>query len=227
MAVDADKNIFSAELSFVPLFNLALQQNALPVIYELKLVNNSGREIENLQCRLSAVPEFIHEKTVSVSKIKDGEELCITKPEIELNYNLLSSLSERMKGKLKLEVCDGFKLIAVYNNNDLVMTFTWQPESLSMDVPVSMTYAGATYYYVTDGNKNVTALLDASGNRVAEYVYAPFGQTVSATGSMAQINPFRFSSEFHDDETGLVYYNYRYYSPELMPEVLKRGKSFI
>jgi RHS repeat-associated protein len=32
---------------------------------------------------------------------------------------------------------------------------------------------------------------------------------------MAQINPFRFSSEFHDDETGLVYYNYRYYSPEL------------
>ena len=112
-------------------------------------------------------------------------------------------------------VYDGFKLIAVYNNNDLVMTFTWQPESLGMDVPVSMTYNGATYYYVTDGNKNVTALLDASGNRVAEYVYGPFGQTVSATGSMAQINPFRFSSEFHDGETGLVYYNYRYYSPEL------------
>ena len=112
-------------------------------------------------------------------------------------------------------VYDGFKLIAVYNNNDLVMTFTWQPESLGMDVPVSMTYSGTTYYYVTDGNKNVTALLDASGNRVAEYVYGPFGQTVSATGSMAQINPFRFSSEFHDDETRLVYYNYRYYSPEL------------
>ena len=112
-------------------------------------------------------------------------------------------------------VYDGFKLIAIYNNNDLVMTFTWQPESLGMDVPISITYGGATYYYVTDGNKNVTALLDASGNRVAEYVYGPFGQTVSATGSMAQINPFRFSSEFHDDETGLVYYNYRYYSPEL------------
>ena len=111
-------------------------------------------------------------------------------------------------------VYDGFKLIAVYNNNDLVMTFTWQPESLGMDVPVSMTYGGSTYYYVTDGNKNVTALLDASGNRVAEYIYGPFGQTVSATGAMAQINPFRFSSEFHDDETGLVYYNYRYYSPE-------------
>ena len=80
---------------------------------------------------------------------------------------------------------------------------------------------GTNYQYgmapitITDGNKNVTALLDASGNRVAEYVYGPFGQTVSATGSMAPINPFRFSSEFHDDETGLVYYNYRYYNPNL------------
>ena len=29
------------------------------------------------------------------------------------------------------------------------------------------------------------------------------------------MNPFRFSSEFHDDELGLVYYNYRYYNPQL------------
>ena len=34
---------FSAELSFVPLFNLALQQNALPVAHELKLLNHLRR----------------------------------------------------------------------------------------------------------------------------------------------------------------------------------------
>ena len=44
MAIDAEKNIFSAELSLVPFFNLALQQNALPVVYELKLINNTGVE---------------------------------------------------------------------------------------------------------------------------------------------------------------------------------------
>lgn len=58
-------------------------------------------------------------------------------------------------------------------------------------------------------------MLDGSGNRVAEYVYGPFGQVVNAAGAMAQSNPFRFSSEYHDDETGLVYYNYRDYSPTL------------
>ena len=113
---------------------------------------------------------------------------------------------------------DDYKLIAVYdaaNNNALLMTFTWQPESVGLDVPVSMAYDGNTYYYVTDGNKNVTGLLDQAGNRVAEYVYGPFGQLLGAEGELAEVNPFRFSSEYADDETGLVYYNYRYYNAKL------------
>jgi len=30
---------------------------------------------------------------------------------------------------------------------------------------------------------------------------------------MAKLNPFRFSTKYQDDETGLVYYGYRYYDP--------------
>ena len=44
------------------------------------------------------------------------------------------------------------------------------------------------------------------------FAYEPFGQCRHAGASA---NPFRFSSEYHDDETGLVYYNYRHYSPNL------------
>ena len=113
-------------------------------------------------------------------------------------------------------VYDGYKLVELYDNDTLLVSFTWQPESVGgLDVPVSMTYAGNTYSYVTDGNKNVTALLDAAGFRVAGYTYGPFGQVLSMDGALAEVNPFRFSSEFHDDETGLVYYNYRYYNPSL------------
>ena len=35
------------------------------------------------------------------------------------------------------------------------------------------------------------------------------------SGSIPNRFVFRFSSEYHDSETNLVYYNYRYYSPEL------------
>ena len=115
-------------------------------------------------------------------------------------------------------VYDGYKLIQVQdalNSDAVTMAFAWHPESTGLDTPFSMTYDGETYYYVTDGNKNVMSLIDAAGTKVAEYVYDPFGRLLSSTGELAEINPFRFSSEYHDDETGLVYYNYRYYSPEL------------
>jgi RHS repeat-associated protein len=42
-----------------------------------------------------------------------------------------------------------------------------------------------------------------------------FGKLLNSQGPSADENPFRFSSEYFDQETGLVYYNFRYYSPEL------------
>ena len=77
-----------------------------------------------------------------------------------------------------------------------------------------MTYGNTTYYYVTDANKNVVCLLSGYSS-AADYQYGPWGEIREAEGIAADWNPFRFSSEFYDDETGLVYYNYRYYSPAL------------
>ena len=53
------------------------------------------------------------------------------------------------------------------------------------------------------------------GNVAAHYEYSPFGSLTKVTGEYASVNPFRFSSEYFDEETALVYYNYRYYNPEL------------
>jgi RHS repeat-associated protein len=40
----------------------------------------------------------------------------------------------------------------------------------------------------------------------------PFGELLRATGPMAKSNPFRFSTKYHDDEAGFLYYGYRYYN---------------
>jgi RHS repeat-associated protein len=64
-----------------------------------------------------------------------------------------------------------------------------------------------------DGNGNVSALVDAAdGTATAVYEYGPFGELIRASGSMALANSFRFSSKYQDDETGLLYYGYRYYA---------------
>ena len=40
----------------------------------------------------------------------------------------------------------------------------------------------------------------------------PFAEVLRASGPMAKANPLRFSTKYQDDETGLLYYGYRYYN---------------
>jgi RHS repeat-associated protein len=111
-------------------------------------------------------------------------------------------------------VYQGFKQIAEFNASDVLQkTYTWQP--VDLDVPLWVKNGANYYYYIVDGNKNVRAMVDTSGSLVAEYDYNPFGKIVVSSGAYKDANKYRFSSEYHDDETGLVYYNYRYYSPTL------------
>lgn len=69
-------------------------------------------------------------------------------------------------------------------------------------------------YYSHDAQKNSTALFGIQCGRRALYHYSPYGKTLKQDGNAANLNPFRYSSEYHDDETTLIYYNYRYYNPE-------------
>lgn len=67
-------------------------------------------------------------------------------------------------------------------------------------------------FYTHDLLKNTTGLFDTQGECRALYEYGPYGNVLRMEGNMAKDNPFRFSSEYADDELGLVYYNYRYYN---------------
>ena len=104
---------------------------------------------------------------------------------------------------------DGFKQIAEFdalNSNALVANYLWSP--VGLDVPLLRN----NEYLIADGNKNIIQIRNANGAVTDSYNYDPFGKV---THSGSSENPFRFSSEFHDDETGLVYYNYRYYDAKL------------
>jgi RHS repeat-associated protein len=74
---------------------------------------------------------------------------------------------------------------------------------------------GTFFFPFFDHNGNVTAYVDAQGTVVASYTYDAFGNTIAQTGSMADAFPHRFSTKYFDADTGLYYYGYRFYSPEL------------
>lgn len=122
-------------------------------------------------------------------------------------------------------VYDGWNLLAILNPQSSIHTsFTW-----GLDLSGSLQGAGGVgglllvtfhsspvtnAFPAFDGNGNVSALVNANnGSTVASYEYDPFGQVIRMTGPLARFNPFRFSTKYQDDESGLNYYGYRYYDP--------------
>ena len=49
----------------------------------------------------------------------------------------------------------------------------------------------------------------------AAYTYDPYGKPITATGTLANVNPLRYRGYVYDPETGLYYLQSRYYNPEL------------
>ena len=70
-------------------------------------------------------------------------------------------------------------------------------------------------YYHCDGNGNITCLINTNQIIVAKYLYDPFGNILSLSGSLAEANLYRFSTEESHTVSSLVGYLYRLYSPSL------------
>jgi RHS repeat-associated protein len=75
---------------------------------------------------------------------------------------------------------------------------------------------GSFFFPCYDNNGNITDYVDETGAIVASYLYDAYGGTISQSGPMADAFPHRFSTKYHDDETGLYYYGYRFYAAVLM-----------
>jgi hypothetical protein len=105
--MDASSSRLDAELAYLPAVNLALQQNALPFVQELKLKNGPGKELSELECAFSSTSDIIEPKAVHASLLRPGEELALHDLGLELNVKTLVSLSDALRGKLFLDVKDG------------------------------------------------------------------------------------------------------------------------
>jgi len=75
--------------------------------------------------------------------------------------------------------------------------------------------SSAHAYYHADGNGNVIMLINNLQLVEAKYLYDPYGNTLSLSGPLASANTYRFSSKEWNADSGLYYYLYRYYDPNL------------
>ena len=82
--------------------------------------------------------------------------------------------------------------------------------------PAVAVYNGAAYAYVKSLQGDIVAILDENGNTVVRYGYDAWGAPLWCTGELAEtlgkVQPFRYRGYVFDEETGLYYNNYRFYS---------------
>lgn len=78
-----------------------------------------------------------------------------------------------------------------------------------------MVYDGAYYFFEKNIVGDVIGIYSSNHTKVASYDYDAWGNILTKSGTLADINPFRYRSYYMDDETGFYYLNTRYYDPEI------------
>ena len=119
-------------------------------------------------------------------------------------------------------VYDGYLQIANFEQSVTnTQLFIWDPTVKVATRPLVRISGTSVMFYAHDGNKNVSEIIASDGALVAHYEYSPFGAATFCCGELALANPWRFSSEYADNQLGLLYYNYRYFEPVVMRWIIR------
>ncbi len=108
---------------------------------------------------------------------------------------------------------DGSTIIAenrIIDNTNNLIYYIYDSMGLS-----GMVYNGQNYYYVKNTLGDIIGIRNSSGTTVATYTYDAWGNILSMSGSMADINPFRYRGYYYDTESGFYYLQTRYYDPTI------------
>ena len=128
-----------------------------------------------------------------------------------MEYNTSGQRTKRISDeKTYTYIYAGDKLMRMTVGDD-VLDFSYDASG----APLTMTYNGTVYYYITNLQGDVTSLQQANGGTGAQYAYDAWGNIIAMSGTLAELNPLRYRGYVYDQETGFYYLNSRYYDPEI------------
>ena len=127
----------------------------------------------------------------------------------EMEYNTSGIRTKRSsEEKAYNYIYAGDKLMRMTVGND-VLDFSYDTNG----VPLTMTYNGTVYYYITNLQGDVIKMERADGSTGASYAYDAWGNILRMSGTLAELNPLRYRGYVYDQETGFYYLQSRYYDP--------------
>ena len=100
----------SISLIFDRVINYAFQQNAIPVVKELRICND-GTPRKNLIIRVTIEPAFAEPVELRLQSVDAGGEFRVAPLDLKLSPNFLASLNEKISGWLKVEVLEANSVV--------------------------------------------------------------------------------------------------------------------
>ena len=87
---------------------------------------------------------------------------------------------------------------------------------MGADGIISRQQSGAVSYYLKNAHGDIVYTLTDSRAKTATYKYSAWGETLDEYNSnKLSPNPIRYSGEYEDSESGMIYLRGRYYDPDL------------
>ena len=125
---------------------------------------------------------------------------------------------------LRTQRTDGYTTYSYYYTGDKLTYMTVGDDVLRFGydangAPMCVQWNNSRYFYVTNPQGDVVALVSINGIPVVEYTYDAWGNILTITGTRAnnlgKLNPLRYRGYIYDAETELYYLQSRYYDPQV------------
>lgn len=94
------------EATVVPMINYAMTQNNIKIIPDLYIKNNTENQIEDLEIKIEASPEFIIPYTHNISLIRENGEITIKDIKLHINEEYLVNLTEKVSGHITIKIVE-------------------------------------------------------------------------------------------------------------------------
>ena len=106
---DGEKGILSGqqirlEVSALEVVNFALQQNRVPILHKVVLVNHSDQAAEHLQLHISGVPGFCFPVNKHIDFVAPGSAFEVKDLKLNLDPEYLAGLTEKVAGLLRFSL---------------------------------------------------------------------------------------------------------------------------
>lgn len=103
--------------------NYAMQQNDVPIIKALRIINHTESNLRDLQLQISTEPAFALKLDMNVSSIAPGEAFNFGTIDLPLSHDYLATLPERVAGSLHVEIFRGEDQISHTTEHISVLAF--------------------------------------------------------------------------------------------------------